>query len=241
MNATSFVSVLWKIMETVKLVALTQILSTRIWYVNRSYKKCRLYISMSLWFSIYIAFMSDSPLVSVVKQGLEHNCEDVWHFSWQNQAQMCNLSCMSYASNTHTYCFICWSPYAYQFPYITNYIHRTDLTSIMLSWLCTPNFVKDRFLKGNCSQNNKPMDSSVLDTYNWEPEPVEPPVWPRCLLPGTKVVFHLTGVFQWLQFDPKTSRSRSWDLWVILIGECSEVSWSWNGVSWRVIRNRIFS
>lgn len=80
-----------------------------------------------------------------------NNCEDVWHFSWQNQAHMCNLSCMSYASNTHTYCFICWSLYAYQFHSISicYQLHRTDFTSIMLSWLCTPNCVKDRDFKGN--------------------------------------------------------------------------------------------
>lgn len=57
MNGSSFVtfvSVLWKIMETVKLVALTLILSTRIWYANRSYKKCRLYISMIFLSSLHV-------------------------------------------------------------------------------------------------------------------------------------------------------------------------------------------
>lgn len=83
-----------------------------------------------LWF-FYLAFMSDSPLVSFVNQELQHNCEDVWHFSWQNQAHMCNLSCMSYASNTQPVLFhmlisICISISIYY------QLHRTDFTSIVV-------------------------------------------------------------------------------------------------------------
>lgn len=150
MNGSSFVtfvSVLWKIMETVKLVALTLILSTRIWYVNRSYKKCRLYISMIFLSSLHvrqpIGFFCESGTPTQLWGCLAFQLTES---STYVQPVMYEL-CIKYTTRINPYCFICWSLYvhinfhilpitSYRF-YINNGYH--DYVLLILS----------RFLKGN--------------------------------------------------------------------------------------------
>ena len=157
----------------------------------------------SMFFYLYCLHVRHSPLVSVVNQELQQQLWGCLAFQLTRIKHIC-ATCHVWAmhqihirtvSFVDLYMCISISIY-YQ-------LHRTDFTSSMLSWLCTPNFVKDRFLKGNCSQNNKPMDSSVLDTYNWEPEPVEPFVWPRCGSQAPKWSFTSRECSNDCNFDPK--------------------------------------